>query len=50
MWPSNFSKSSKTSCPLNGVIIKQEIDYDGALTMRTTVRQPDWMINLGGEG
>ena len=36
--------------PLNGVIIKQEIDYDGALTMRTTVRQPDWMINLGGEG
>lgn len=36
--------------PIDGVIIKQEIDYDGALTMRTTVRQPDWVINLGGGG
>lgn len=34
--------------PINGVIIKQEIDYDGALNMRTTVRQPDWVINPGG--
>lgn len=36
--------------PIDGVIIKQEIDYDGAMQMRTTVRQPDWVINLGGEG
>lgn len=34
--------------PIDGVIIKQEIDYDGALSMRTTVRRPDWVINPGG--
>ncbi len=32
--------------PLDGVVIKQEIDYDGALQMHTTVRQPDWLIDL----
>ena len=36
--------------PIDGVIIKQEIDYDGALNMRTTVRQLDRVINLGGGG
>lgn len=34
--------------PIDGVIIKQEIDYDGALNMRTTVRQLDRVINSGG--
>ena len=36
--------------PLNGVIIKQEIDYDGALNMRTAVRQLAQVLDLGGGG
>lgn len=34
--------------PLDGMIIKQEIDYDGALSMRTTVRQLAQVLDLGG--
>lgn len=36
--------------PIDGVIIKQEIDYDGALNMRTTVRQLAQVLDLGGGG